>query len=130
MLESNKKLSVGIESIDLQHQYLVDLINRISLELKGSDTDYQASLIDELGGYARVHFTAEENLMYKLGYPDLENHRMLHQQLLEKLNGQIGLYLVGMLNPEEIVQYLSGWVVRHLLTEDKKIGEFAAKIEQ
>ncbi len=127
MLEWNQKLSVGVESIDLQHRYLLDLINRLSIELEGHDSAYQARLIDELGSYARQHFTAEENFMYKLGYPGLEDHCKIHQDLLEKLHGQIGLYLMDMLDAEEIVKYVSAWAVRHVLTDDKKFGEFATK---
>jgi len=129
MLEWDQKLSVGVENIDLQHRYFIDLIGRLSIELAGQDKDYQAKLIDELSGYTRQHFTAEENLMYKLGYPNLEEHRESHQNLLEKLHGQIGLYLLDMLEGEEIIAYLSTWLLKHILKEDRQLGQFIAEVK-
>jgi len=128
MLEWDQKLSVGVENIDLQHRYFIDLIGRLSIELAGQDKDYQAKLIDELSSYTRQHFTAEENLMYKLGYPNLEQHRESHQNLLEQLHGQIGLYLLDMLEGEEIIGYLSKWLLQHMLKEDKQLGKFIAEM--
>ncbi len=129
MLEWDQKLSVGVENIDLQHRYFIDLINRLSIELAGQDKDYQAKLIDELSGYTRQHFTAEENLMYKLGYPNLKEHCESHQNLLEKLHGQIGLYLLGMLEGDEIIGYLSTWLLQHILKEDRQLGQFIAEVK-
>lgn len=127
MLKWDPKLSVGVESIDLQHHYLIDLIERLSHELEGDDAEYQAALIDELAGFTKQHFIGEENIMYRLGYPGLEQHRECHQQLLEKLNGQIGLYLLDMIEAAEIVSYLTKWFGQHVVQEDQKISAFIAK---
>ena len=130
MLKWDSKLSVGIESIDLQHHYLIDLISRLSLELEGGDTEYQAALIDELSSYTKQHFVGEENIMYRLGYPGLEKHRECHQQLLEALNGQIGLYLLDMLEAEEIISFLVKWLLLHMVQEDQKIAQFLAETKK
>ncbi len=129
MLEWNQALSVGIEGIDLQHRYFVDLIGRLSVELEGKDPAYRTRLINELGSYAQLHFVCEENLMYKLGFPGLESHRKSHRALLEKLNGQIGLYLVGLLDAGEITDSLASWLVHHISTEDREIGVFVNQVE-
>ena len=127
MLSWDDGFSIGIESIDLQHRYFIDLISRLSLELKGSDTAYQAKLIDELASYAKQHFISEENIMYRLGYPGLEKHSECHQELLERLNGRIGLYLLDMLEADEIIAYLSKWLVQHIVKEDKKLVKFISE---
>jgi len=127
MLLWNDNFSIGIEGIDLQHRYFIDLLNRLSLELKDSDAAYQAKLIDELASYAKQHFISEENIMYKLGYPGLKKHSEYHQELLEKLNGRIGLYLLDMLEPDEIISYLSKWLIQHIVQEDKVLAKFIAK---
>ncbi len=127
VLDWNQTLSIGVEGIDLQHRYFVDLIHRLSIELEEGDAAYRARLINELGSYAQLHFTSEENFMYKLGFPDLEKHHKSHQALLQKLNGQIGLYLVDMLDAAEIIEYLSNWLVQHIQTEDRAFGVFAAQ---
>jgi len=129
VLKWDQKLSVGVESMDLQHRYFIDLLNRLVLELEGSDTEYQVRLIDELSGYAKQHFISEENIMYKLSYPDLKEHTESHQLLLERLNGQIGLYLLGMLDAGEIAHYLSKWLAQHVVKEDRKFGDFIAEVK-
>ena len=55
MLKWKLKLSVGIEPLDLQHRYCIDLLNRISEELDGPDKEYQARLIDELYKFTQLH---------------------------------------------------------------------------
>jgi len=124
MLKWKRKLSVGIEPIDLQHRYFVGLLNRISEELDGPDKEYQARLIDELYNFARLHFEGEENYMYKVGYPGLDEHRYKHLELLEKLHGQVGQYLVGLVEGQEIVDFLAEWFGCHLAQEDQRLANF------
>ena len=78
---------LGIEDIDFQHQFFFFFINRISDELAvTNDPKYRNALINELSAYARFHFISEENMMYRAGYPGLEEHRKLHCELIEKLS--------------------------------------------
>jgi len=120
-------MSVEIESLDLQHRYFIGLINRIAEELDGPDKEYQARLIDELYKFTKMHFESEENYMYKIRYPHLDEHHQQHLQLLEKLHGKMGLYLTDMLDGEEIIVYLSGWFGRHLAQADQQLAEFVTK---
>ena len=124
MLKWKHKLSVGIEPIDLQHRYFIGLLNRISEELDGPDKEYQARLIDELYKFTQLHFQGEENYMYKIGYPGLDEHRCEHLELLEKLHGQVGQYLIELIEGKEIVCYLAEWFGRHLAQEDQALGDF------
>jgi len=71
MLVWDQKWTVGVESIDLQHRCFVDLINRIYAEIESGDAVYQTRLINELGSYTQQHFTSEENIMHKLGFPGM-----------------------------------------------------------
>ncbi len=120
----DQEWTVGVASIDLQHRYFIDLINRIYAEIESQDAAHQTRLINELGGYTQLHFMSEENIMYKLGFPAMEKHCESHQALREKLNGQIGLYLVGMLDASEIVANLTDWFIPHLMTEDREFARF------
>jgi len=123
-------LSIGIEAVDLQHRYLIDLINRLDDELlEPKDKIYSAKLVDELIQFVRMHFEGEENLMYKFGYPGLAEHKKVHIGLLDKLNGQIGMYSVGLMEGPEIVAYLSCWFAKHLGREDKEFGDFVRGTE-
>jgi hemerythrin len=110
----------GIAEIDLQHQYFMNLINRIADEvIHSQEVEYRKRLLDELGKYASFHFLSEENIMYKLGYPDRQQHYLLHRDLLDKLSA-------ARVHEDEIriVNFLHDWFQHHTLCEDKKIGAF------
>ena len=120
-LQWTPEYETGIREIDLQHQYFMTLINRIAEEIEHSkDIEYRKRLLDELSKYASFHFLSEENIMFKIGYPDRRPHYLLHRELLDKLS-TARLHEVE----EKIVGFLHDWFQCHTLTEDKKIGEFA-----
>jgi len=49
--------------------------------------------------------------------------------LLEKLHGQIGLYLVDMLDAGEIVSNLTSWLIPHVMIEDKEFARFIKQVK-
>lgn len=51
----------------------------------GGDRMLLGSIIDELVDYTVSHFRTEEEMMKRTGYPDLENHKQIHQQFVDKL---------------------------------------------
>ena len=128
MIKWSERHCVGVESIDLQHRYFIDLINRLSCELEHpDDREYQRMLLDELCQFAQIHFISEENIMHKLRYPHMAEHRDKHVELLDKLSGQIGMYSVGLMAPAEVVCYLTTWFATHLVKEDKQLADFILK---
>jgi hemerythrin len=111
----------GNKEIDLQHQYFTEFINRLSDNLSDRDTDeYHSMLLLELSKYAHFHFQSEENIFYKIGCPDLENHRKLHTELIDKLNAKAGAFESGKAHRTEFLAFLKDWLVNHDMTEDKK----------
>ena len=63
--------SVGIESIDNDHKKLIHLINNLqtSIDYK-TDKQFEKQTLDEVIDYTHYHFSREEELMKKHGYPD------------------------------------------------------------
>ena len=128
LLNWNNKYEFGIEDIDLQHHYFLNLINRINRLLKDSEhKDFNLRLISELNAYARFHFISEENIMMASGYPLIAEHKKQHTQLLDKLSGKqalIGLHAEQGEDIKEIVNFLSEWFSQHTLDEDIKFADF------
>ncbi|MDJ0805587.1 MAG: bacteriohemerythrin [Gammaproteobacteria bacterium] len=121
----NNSYKLGIEEIDLQHHYFINLIARLESELAGAkDVEYINKLLNELVKYTQFHFISEENLMYKIDYPGLEAHRNQHFHLLNLLNGKLGLYNQSLLPAEDVIDFLKEWFVDHTLKEDKKITQY------
>ncbi len=116
----------GIEEVDLQHRYFVVLINRLHKELLTSQDElYCSALIEELFKYAMFHFLSEENIMFKIGYPDLEEHRKRHFDLLDKLSLR-----ASQRHNEELLEFLVEWFFHHVQQDDHLIGEFVRHSNQ
>lgn len=119
-----KKFELGVQEIDLQHHFFVDLINRLVDELGSSDEAYQMRLIQELDAYAKFHFISEENLMFKERFSGLEEHNHKHFELIQNLNVKQMLFSTGTLSAEEIIDFLRSWFVQHTMKEDMKFADY------
>lgn len=116
---------IGIDDVDLQHESFVFLINRLIDELGVSDDPtYKHRLLEELCLYAGFHFTSEENLMMKTGFPGLKEHKHLHRHLLSSLNDRINYYKLSRETEKEIIIFLIDWFTRHTLEKDRLFGQF------
>jgi len=121
MLEWNADYLTGIEEIDLQHQYFLKLINRIEAKLPSIVLNRTHNLLlKELVLYARFHFISEENIMAEAGFPELEQHRELHNEIADRLNSEIQMLEMDMVEPMHIVMWLSDWFREHTLVEDQE----------
>ncbi len=88
LLNWNAKLSVGVESIDNQHKILVDTLNELHRAvMQGETRNSTAPLLRSLLAYTRDHHTAEEQMMANVNYPELKQHRLLHRELAQMLQG-------------------------------------------
>lgn len=129
-----EQFNIGHEKVDLQHQYLLNLVNEFVLDAKtikskpapaSDDFTKIRVLVTELKSYAVNHFQDEEQLMASIHYPDLEahqaNHRLLRQHV-EHMEQKVNSMDKHALNKMIIV--LRDWLVEHIMVEDKKIGTF------
>ncbi len=125
MIEWRPDYLTGIEEIDLQHQYFAKLINRIEAKITAPGTTRTLGpLLTELTYYARFHFLSEENMMAESGYPDLEEHKQLHFDLIERLCNSIHMLEEEIVKPAHIVDMLGSWFIDHTLVEDRKYAHF------
>ena len=94
-----------------------------------ADKKTLAGLLEEIALYAKFHFRSEENVMEQLHYPDLENHRKEHYQLVEVLsNKMLGLEM-DLYSAREIEDFLGEWFVGHTSQVDRKIVEYQQSLE-
>jgi hemerythrin len=88
LLNWNKRLSVGVESIDDQHKILVDTLNELHhAVMQGETRNSTAPLLRSLLAYTRNHHAAEERMMTNVNYPELKQHQSLHRELVQTLQG-------------------------------------------
>lgn len=121
-------LSVNQIDIDLQHKRL---FNQINVLLSSIVNYLDPKIVDDaiafLGDYIDSHLKFEEQYMQDNGYPDLEAHKISHQdfidnyhQVKEKRESGAPVQVLA----TDIEQYLGNWLTNHIAHVDKKYAQY------
>lgn len=118
----------GIPHVDEEHRILFQLIGQVNdLVRQGiivEDLKEIEEVLTELQNYTKYHFSDEEEYMRSIDYPELESQQRAHKAFVSKLE-ELNMEQIKE-NPQEnmerLVEYLTGWLVNHILYADKKIG--------
>ena len=118
--------SVNVEMIDKQHQMLVQMINDLNnAMLNGNEKETIGKLINKLITYAAMHFAREEHYFDTLGYSEADIHKSQHDDFEKKVSAFESDFKAGRQSlSQEIIQFLSNWLVEHIKGSDKKYGPF------
>lgn len=122
--------SVYNPKLDSHHKKLFDYFLMLDQAIhKGSaSSQFLDEIVKGLSDYTEYHFTLEEEIMKKHGYPFYEEHRALHEQFIH----DIGVFKEGCASGSDrllkaIKNYLERWLVEHILTADKKYASYFKK---
>lgn len=127
-----EQMSVGIKSIDDDHQQLISLINQFAEiaqstpDLTGRGEGAVRALLGRLQSYTHEHFVREERIQDLAGYVGLKENRAHHQALTKALNGMIERFAGGQdgskpLTAQELSKFLNSWLVDHIIKVDLKM---------
>jgi len=125
-----ERYKLGIEEIDRQHKNLFDIGARVYdlAVLKDSYDHYDEiiSVLNELLGYTRYHFTYEEELIKKHGYDGLEEQQKGHEFYVEKIKSIASKDIDSDQYKTiiELVDFLSEWISSHILLMDRKYAMY------
>lgn len=121
----------GIELIDEEHRRLFEIIHDVNdlihNDLLHDKFDGIMRLIEELRAYTERHFSDEEAYMQQIGYAQIDAQKRAHAAFVERLT-DIGLEELDSIDDnqqeylEELIQFLAGWLINHILKMDKRIG--------
>ena len=119
------QMSTGVESVDAQHQELIERINELhSACLAGTAREDLLKLVGFLGDYAQSHFRHEEELMQSHQCPARGKNKAAHAQFLrdyEKLVELIqrdGATTTLVLQVKEL---LGNWLKNHICSVDTQL---------
>jgi len=124
---------VNIHKMDDQHKALFATAGKLYKLLLGhGNIEHIDKIFFSLVRQTIIHFQTEEELMKTHSYPDYPHHKELHdilvQQLKDMQSSQQTIKALNYLQPWierlEVADYLSGWLVNHIVDEDKKFGAF------
>ncbi len=119
-------LSVGIASIDTQHQWLVDATNRLHAEITKPEPDRAVlgEIFEGLVDYTMNHFVAEEEMFERFGYPEAAAHKAEHDALTAKVMQLLLQFEDGESVGEPVLEFLRNWLLHHILKVDRAYGPF------
>ncbi|MDR2880950.1 MAG: bacteriohemerythrin [Azoarcus sp.] len=115
---------LGIDSIDKQHRWLVDMTNRLYDELGGSKREELKDILEGMVDYAVNHFITEEDLFNRHGYPQEKAHRARHDEFSRHALELLLKFEKGEQVSQEVLEFLQTWLVKHILGEDKAYVPF------
>lgn len=128
-----EKYHTGIGLVDNEHRRLFEIIHDtndlIHAELLHDKYDEIMRLLAELKDYTEVHFRDEEALMERIHYPELDAQKRAHTAFVERLV-EIDLSELDDMDDNQqeylidLIQFLAGWLINHILGSDKKIGDY------
>ena len=118
--------SVNVTEIDMQHQKLVAMINKLNDAMKeAKGKDFLGTLIGGLFAYAGNHFATEEKYFDKFGYPAAAEHKAEHTLFVNQVSEfKRGFESGQTLLTVEVLNFLKGWLKDHMKGTDKKYGPF------
>lgn len=130
MYQFTEDCLVGVEKIDEEHRNFFSIINEAQnrLSTPGIDVSITAKvIIKDLRDYAGTHFAHEEAYMKEIKDPELASQKLEHADFTARMNeisieGQDDETIRKNMN--ELLQYLSRWLFKHIISSDTLIGKF------
>jgi hemerythrin len=126
MFEWKPEYSVGIGSIDGQHQNLFAMARELYSAMRvGQGKQAVGEILDRLVRYTTVHFGFEERLMEQHGYPGLPKHRAEHEELTRRVAEIQADYAAGRVAINvQLLQFLRDWLEHHIKQSDSAYAPF------
>jgi len=120
--------NIGIPIIDEQHRGIISTINSLHYFMQtGHGYEIIKPTMIMLEQYVDVHFTTEEALMAEAGYPALEEHIILHKDLVGKTK-KLSIDAGRDSDPDMVLKFLREWWLGHINKEDRKYAPFLRKL--
>lgn len=118
-------LSVGIEEIDEQHKVLVGLLNDLDRAIRERHGNEAClAILDRLVEYTRIHFAVEESLMRIFEYPDYENHKAEHEELVDEVLSMRHEVIDNQRRISfKLLHFLKMWLTQHIMDSDKEYSQ-------
>jgi hemerythrin len=118
---------LGIPIIDEQHRGIVTTINSLYYAMQNK---YGESIlkpaIEMVNEYTHIHFKTEESFLEKCGFPDLEQHQELHEEIRIKLP-RVGKESLWNRDAHQFMEFLKNWWLGHICEKDRIFRDFLLK---
>ncbi|MBS0644849.1 MAG: bacteriohemerythrin [Acetobacteraceae bacterium] len=119
----NDAFSVGVPSIDKEHQRLIGLLNALYDAVQSNQAKEKlGQVLDGLIAYTATHFKTEERYFAQTHYPDAERHSREHEELTRQVLEVQRRFKAGETATlsMEVMNFLKRWLVNHIQGSDRK----------
>ena len=120
--------NVGNSSIDTEHKKLFDIAQEAFIEVEPSQRSAKIrEVLTDLYTYMKSHFKHEEKFMEEINYPKFKEHKILHHDIIEKINTFVKQIPIidESLFEKELAKIIDIALVHHIIQEDRKITAWA-----
>ena len=118
-MEWSDNLNIGIDTIDLQHRKIVDYINELHRAAQVDDHELVGKVLNGLIDYTSSHFGFEEEMLENSGYTELDEHKKLHQNFIERIKKHQANHEQGANVARALTGELQIWLIAHISKEDQ-----------
>jgi hemerythrin-like metal-binding protein len=120
-----------VKEMEQQHAELVSIFNKLNAAVKNNESRQDIyRIIDDVIAYTHVHFSKEEELMVQTGFPEIEQHKKMHKELLDEAQHLKGKF--DYVDDEQFMDWLNHWpfgrVLAHIQYADKQFENHIMKV--
>lgn len=122
-LEWKAEYSIGIESIDMEHRELIEMINAFYKELdERRDSNSIEQFLGEIHSAIGSHFALEERFMRESNYAEYAEHKDDHEDLLDEIRDMMDTFDSDASSGLDVLEErLSNWFGEHFRTFDARL---------
>ena len=118
--------NINVKTMDSQHRELVNIINELQQAInEGEGKERLGQVLEKLLEYTDFHFSAEEKLMKKHGYPGYQEHSIKHTKMRSKVLSLIHDYNSGgVAKTFSVLKFLQDWLIKHIMDTDRNYADY------
>jgi len=125
----SERMSTGVDSIDDQHQHLIQMINDLHDAChRGTGKEEMSRMMGFLGDYVQTHFSHEEDIMEQTQCPVRAKNKLAHVKFVQEFqkvaaafetSGETTAVLL------QLRQLVAGWLTNHICSIDTHLRNCA-----
>ena len=134
LIEWDESFSLGVEELDRKHRELFTRFNElISACDTGNGADAARLMLEFLNSSVTAHFTEEEELQRRYGYPDCRRHNEEHIAFVHELTRLEQQFKVHGPTPRLVAttnQIVAVWLIDHISRVDAEFARYLSIVRR
>ena len=127
MVQLSETFLMESQALDKDHQRLVEMVNDITQMLDGGEIENCKTKVLNFVKFVKSHFAREEQLLNKVGYPNVDKHQKHHKELYPKMDHMLefaDMVAVNAQARESLKKELVFFVMDDVITTDLDFKKF------